>query len=282
MKKQFKKIAIITLSIIAFSCSKEDDMSQPPLDPFIENINAERFTGVELGYGGLVPLEGSMHMNFSYQGDEKVSKVYVDIEPQKEMILKKNQHILLYKKHLLKDKRYTGVKNLGVHKHLNLNKDKDGNYNGAKKSWTSSAAPGTYKFKITVLDEKGEKSAITETIKIVQSYSDIKIANQKVNPIILDKIRIKQGAKSIPLELTYDGGEREVQQITFKLIPPNNTGKEVEKSLELKKYLKGKNIYSIKYDFLIDSKLPRGTYNFSVSVGSSGETTSFDNIIIIE
>jgi hypothetical protein len=293
MKIHFKHIVIIALSILAFSCSKEDEM-QPPIkdaeeikDPFVENINTEKFKSLQLGYSDryIVPVEGSMHINFEFDGDEKTSEVYIDIEPEKEIIPKKDEYVLTLEKHLLKKKRYEGVKNPKIHEHLWFTKNKKGEPSNVVYYFYSAPAAGSYKFKITVIDEKGKKSAVTKKIEIVQAYKNIEISNQKVDHIKYNTVRIKQGTENIPLEFQYDSRGRSLETMTLMLTPPDwswSNKNDITKIIELKKYTKKGNTYSIKYNFPIDPNLVKGAYFFEISVGGVGESTSISNEIVIE
>jgi hypothetical protein len=286
MKKHIKNLFIIALSILAFSCSKDDEILEPPKENFIENIDIEKFKNLKIGFTNefIIPIEGYKRIEFTHINDTRVSKVCLDIEPEKKMTPKKDEYVLKLEKFILNENKYKGVRNPNVSEFLSFTKNKAGNFSEGINSWNSSPAPGIYNFKITVVDEKGKKSAISKKVKFIQAYKDIKIAGQKTHSIKYNNISVKQGSKSIPIAFHFNPESIDTKEIKFKLIPPDwswTNKNDINKSIKLETYKKEKNKYAIKYDFLIDPKIPKGIYEFYI-LSDPNESIALYNQITIE
>ncbi|MFC5046587.1 hypothetical protein ACFSTE_02820 [Aquimarina hainanensis] len=263
MKRSIKFLSVLILSIVfCTSCSNDDDGG----NTFDENQNAERFSGIEIGNAAYkVPRSNvDVHMEFDYEGAKKVDKIYLDITPVSTPNMQEGEVAWEVKDHLIPlSSDYQGKLNPHIHYHVYF--DPDNKYEPKIK-----VAQGTYKLKITVIEEDKSKSVITKEFEIVQKFFGTKVAEQSI---------LAAGSVSLPTEFTYDSGANTVDEIAYELwfeewregqnVAPGKWDK-INVVLPADLY-KGKVSPKVVYELPMNVEFPENGYWLNIYVKESSE-----------
>lgn len=228
MKINFKTLVVAFLSLAIVSCSDEEIV---PKNTFEENVNTERFTGIELGNSDFVLPQSNvdLHIEFDYAGTSKVTKIYLDAIAHAVPKVNSGEIAWELTQHLIPVERYQGQLNPHVHYHVYF--DEENKYSPSFKP-----AEGIYKFKITVEHEDGSKSAITKELNIIQKFKHLEIGENRVVALGTD-------------ELHTD----------FEYVSGNNTVTEIKYELWFKEWREGQNVEVGKWDKVV-TILPANLY----------------------
>lgn len=238
MKHLFKTAIFIFIGLFIASCSKDND--EPLVDPFVKNINQNRFTELEIGKDLTISnVNHEIHINFEYTGKSKINVIAFDVEPLNVPKVNEGEVKWELKKHIVPEKYYKGKLNAHVHYHLHL---EDAN---EKKI---IPAIGTYNFRITVEHEDKSKSYITKKVTVVKGEK----FEQNINPERFTGIEIgskqlilPQSGSDAHVEFQYKGKSK-VTKIIFDIEPEhihkvgtNEFKWELENHIVPEKYYKG-------------------------------------------
>jgi hypothetical protein len=258
LKMKLLPFLLIVLNLMFISCDSDDD------DNYTEEINAERFTNVEVGnFEGEVPqMNMDIHTEFDYTGVQKVSKIHFDITPLKIEPPKEGEMEWVLIEHLLPEESYAGQINPHIHYHL---------YYDQENPFSPNARPalGTYKLTITVTEEGGEKSIITREFKVVRKFYDIQVG---------DNNTVVRGSESINAKFEYRTETRLVEDVRFVLwFKEWREGQEVELGTwaQIESVLPSEMYVDIEspvidYDMPLNPNFPTGDYWLSMKVTEVG------------
>ncbi|WP_146052804.1 hypothetical protein [Aquimarina sp. I32.4] len=228
MKNTFKATLLFFLSLFVISCNNDDDNSVI----FEENINADRFTGIELGNSQFVLPQSNVdiHTEFDYAGTSKVTKILFDVTPFDVPVVRDGEVSWELSNHLVPVERYEGQLNPHIHYHVYF--DEENKYEPSFKP-----AEGVYKFKITAEHEDGSKSIVTKDLHIIQKFKDMKVGDNNVAVLGTDKL-----------------------QTIYQYVSGNNTVTEIKYQLWFKEWREGQNVEVGKWDN-VEMILPKESYN---------------------
>lgn len=201
MKHLFRAAIIIFMGLSVVSCS-DDEPVKPPKDPFVKNINQERFTKLEIGNLDLETLQSAtnMHVNFTFVGGKSnFTKITLDIEPVKVGTPKKGEKVWKLKNYVINEKKYKGQKNPKLHYHLHYN----------KKGETHKIAPGIYRIRVVVDHEDKSQSAVTKNFTVLKKFEGFKVGEN-------DSRKVKLGAKEIKFEYKILTNTKNIESIKYK------------------------------------------------------------------
>ncbi len=226
MKNNFKTLILLFLSIVLVSCS--DDETPTTFD---ENINSERFTGLELGNSDFVLPQSNIdvHTEFDYQGTSKVTKIYFNVQPHNISTPQTGETAWELKDHLVPVDSYQGQLNPHIHYHVYF--DEENRYQTAFRP-----AEGVYKFKITVEHEDGSRSAITKELHIIKKFKNMEIGENNIVAIGTDELHTE-----------------------YQYISGNDTVTEIKYQLWFKEWREGQNVEVGKWD-KVETILPANLY----------------------
>lgn len=199
MKTNFKFLAIVAfVGVFLNSCSKDDD----PIDPNADK-NPERFSNIEIGNAdSRVPqLNVDLHTVFDYTGNNKVKKIYYDINPVHVGEPGDREVKWHLSDHLVSEDNYAGQINPHIHYHI---------YFDPNNLHAPAARPveGTYSLKITVIEEDNSESYITKEFEVVKKFYDVEVGHDNV---------VEAGSDDLHIEFEYDAGSNTVSDMKFEL-----------------------------------------------------------------
>ncbi|MCD8401073.1 hypothetical protein G1K57_01520 [Tenacibaculum finnmarkense] len=199
MKNTFKTLFLLVTSFFIISCNNED----PTPDSFEENINQERFKGLEIGNSDFILPQSNVdiHIEFDYLGTSKVTKIYFDVEDYNTSKANKGEVIWGLKNHVVPVKNYENQLNPHIHYHLYFDEEN-------KQNPSFKAATGVYNFKITVEHEDGTKSVITKKLSILQKFKHLEIGENNT---------VNFGEDELHTEFEYISEPNTVTQIKYEL-----------------------------------------------------------------
>ncbi|WP_233898236.1 hypothetical protein [Tenacibaculum piscium] len=201
MKNTLKTLFLLISTFFIISCNNED----PTPDSFEENINTERFKGLELGNASFIMPQSSpdVHVEFDYTGTSKVTKISFDVASHNVTKVNKDEIIWELKNHLVPVKNYENQLNPHIHYHLLFGFDEKDKENPLLKP-----ATGVYNFKITIEHQDGTKSIITKKLSILQKFKDLEIGENNT---------VNFGEDEIHTEFEYISEPNTVTEIKYEL-----------------------------------------------------------------
>ncbi|MDO5969445.1 hypothetical protein Q4Q35_06465 [Flavivirga aquimarina] len=199
MKTNFKFLAIIAfLGLFLNSCSSDDDTIDPNADK-----NPERFENIEIGNTSFeVPQYNvDLHTEFDYTGENKVTKIYYDINPINVSDPNDGEAKWIVSSHLVNEDYYAGQLNPHIHYHIYFDPENE-------IFPEVRPAEGTYSLKITVVEEDNSESIITKQFEIVKKFSEMEIGTNN---------EVKIGSDALDVKFKYDAGSNTVSEVKYEL-----------------------------------------------------------------
>ncbi len=261
MKNTIKFLKVLVLTILVSSCSSDDDA----VNTFGENVNSERFTGIELGNSDFVLPQTNVdvHVEFDYAGTSKVTKIVFDVMPNNVPNIKTGEVAWELKEHVVPVDKYEGQLNPHIHYHVYFDED-------SKYEPTIKPAEGIYDFKITVQHEDGTTSKVTKQMHIIQKFMHLEVGHDQTT---------KFGTNELHTDFEYNSGNNAVKEIRYQLwFEEWRTGQNVEVgkwdniiTILPEALYKGIKNPDVHYDLQLPEGAPIGGYWLNIYAEEEGE-----------